>query len=101
MGDGEKAMKTSELLVAQDSDSDHCPDCGHRAVDLKVVEHLFEYNDGQNAATLNATLPVFVCKHNDCGLEWINECGEALIEYAIDNYKNNLIPIDELIERSR
>lgn len=77
------ATKHAELPV-EDSDSDQCPECGHRSVTLGVVEHAFEYGDGQHIARLKATLPAFKCSH--CKFGWINECGQALIEHAITQH---------------
>jgi transcription elongation factor Elf1 len=89
------------IAIVQDGDSERCPSCGHEQISLKVIDHLFEYNNDYYSVKLKTTLPVFVCGH--CKLEFINECGQALMEHAIVNYIKSLVPetVDEIIERSR
>jgi hypothetical protein len=74
------------LPVVEDSDSDNCPSCGHSSVTLSAVKYTFEYGQDDRIVMLTAVVPVFTCGRKDCKLSWLNECGQALIEYAITQY---------------
>jgi hypothetical protein len=62
---------------------DKCPECEHESITIKVIEHRFEYGADTNSAWLSATVPVFVCDNPDCKLEYLDQCGSALIDHAI------------------
>lgn len=77
----------------------HCPACGSTDVSSEWVQHEFPYGAGGEEVQLRAYLPVRTC--HTCGLEYLDEVGEALRHDAVCEHLGILKPAEVVAIREK